>query len=385
MPLATNTQQTTDVEQLLRELRTIFEPHPIDVLGVGAVDRLLELFRYRRPATPSHRPGWAATDDDNDDAGVFADLTDGPETASAAVKKSRPPVLEIASSRSGAGKTTFLYLLAAHALLPSAYGGKASAVIWVDSDGRFSALRLAQVVRHLLPKDASTEALVQAAVSHLHILTPYTSSQLLPNLQSLPDELLRLKSDQPLSLLVLDSATAFAQQDRFDAEMARLEAGADFSASPRTPTRTTQIIAALRTIQQQFECTILVSTSTTSPSYPPTTTTGRGRPRPRHPGTPGTRERPDEPAALSPWTSFATLTLTIGRSPVTQFAPGATLEECLRDREKRQEAVAAGKFAVGPDWAGSERWPPGVREAVERLEGRGRFEMRITGEGVELG
>lgn len=355
------------------------------MLRVGAVDRLLELFRYHQPPTPAYQPGWATTLDEEE--GAIVDANETSEPPDIAAKRSRAPVLEITSSHSAAGKTTFLYLLTAHALLPTSYGGKASAVVWIDSDGRFSALRLSQVIQHLAKADSNSTvgSLVQAAISNLHILTPSTSSQLLSSLQTLPGELLGLGTEKPLSLLILDSATAFTQQDRFDAEMARLEAGADFSSRPRTPTRTAQIIAALRSIQQDFECTVLVSTSPSPSSHQPTTTTSTAAaPRPHHQSLHPAQAPPHEPVALSPWTSFATLTLQIERLPVTQFAPGATLAECLRDRDKRQEAVAEGKFAVCPDWSGSERWPPGVREAVERLEGKGRFEMRIGREGVEL-
>lgn len=376
---------------MLRDLRTILVPQPIDVLGVGAVDRLLELFRYHQPPTPSHQPGWTTTLDDEQDTSVAAD--GAPDLAPVVAKKSRAPVLEITGSHSAAGKTSFLYLLAAHALLPTSCGGKASTAVWIDSDGRFSAVRLFQLIQNLTNagSNPTTGALVQAAMANLHVLTPSTSSQLLSSLEALPDELLRLDTEQPLSLLILDSATAFSQQDRFDAEMARLEAGADFSSRSRTPTRTAQIIAALRAIQEQFECTVLISTCPSPSSHQSNPTSAsaaapRSYHQPQHSAQAPSRDNrpPYEPAALSPWTSFATLTLHIERSSVTQFAPGATLVECLRDRDKRQEAVAAGKFAVSPDWNGSERWPPGVREAVEQLEGRGRFEMRIGREGVEL-
>jgi hypothetical protein len=63
-----------------------------------------------------------------------------------------------------------------------------------------------------------------------------------------------------------------------------------------------------------------------------------------------------------------------------------SLEECLRDRDKRQEAVSRGRFRVGLNWEVAERWPVGVREALSGMEGRTRdgFVMRVTEEGVDV-
>ena len=61
-----------------------------------------------------------------------------------------------------------------------------------------------------------------------------------------------------------------------------------------------------------------------------------------------------------------------------------TLDECLRDREKRQEAVMKGRFAVGLDWEGSNMWPHGVKDVMNGMEGRGGFVVRITENGLDV-
>ena len=62
-----------------------------------------------------------------------------------------------------------------------------------------------------------------------------------------------------------------------------------------------------------------------------------------------------------------------------------TLDECVRDSEKRQEAVVKGRFAVGLDWKGSGMWPPGVKDVVMGgMEGRGAFVVRIGELGLDV-
>ncbi|ETN45421.1 uncharacterized protein HMPREF1541_09252 [Cyphellophora europaea CBS 101466] len=392
------------LDELLRDLATTLDPRPKDILGLREVDRLLELFRYHRPGTPTRRPGWT-TAEEAGEGSISGDVDAGDPAAEPL--KARPPIIEISSTLSAAGKTSFLYLLTAHALLPVLYGGLESTALWLDTDGRFSALRLSHIMSHLLsaspsqPSSSTIHSTIDSSLRQLHILTPTTSSQLLASLESLPSALLSLASSRPFRLLILDSATAFAHQDRFDADIARLEAGAEYynASRPRTPSRTAQIISALCTIQQQFRCTLIFTTTPQHPGFntrplttPATTSSGSatGGQRPQHQHQHQHQpQRPDEPVPISPWNALATLTLKVERTAVTQFAPSAGLTECLRDREKRQEAVGAGKFVVRLDWEGAERWPPGVREVVlggGGVEGgRGRIEMRIHGEGVDVG
>ena len=84
---------------------------------------------------------------------------------------------------------------------------------------------------------------------------------------------------------------------------------------------------------------------------------------------------PHEPRSISPWTAFATLTLRMSRAQVPRFASHMSLEECLTDRAKRQEALAKGRFVVEIDHGGAERWTSDVRDALRRLEVEGSFVM----------
>ena len=300
-------------------------------------------------------------------------------------------MLEVTSTKSAAGKTSLLYQLAALALLPHDHGGQESAVLWLDTDNNFSASRLAQTSTYVLSKFGSNSAsaiddIVNTSFQHLYILKPTSSTSLANALKSVPSHLLRHTShtspNRPLSLVVLDSATAFSYQDRFDADIARLEAGpgADTSRSS-TLSRTSQIITALRQIQHDFECAIIFTTA----QQPNTRSKYKTRPNPlKRPAPSEHPSIPSEAPSQSPWTSFATLTLTISQIPVAQFAPNMTLDECLRDREKRQEAVVKGRFAVGLDWEGSGMWPPGIRNVVNGMEGRGGFVVRINEKGMDV-
>jgi hypothetical protein len=358
-------------------------------LGVKALDQIFEAFRSSK-ATPSRVPLDQTFDDVDDDI--------DPYDAAAAEAKviQRPPILEITSSSSAAGKTTLLYYLTAKALLSAKHGGKASMVVWLDTDGRFSATRLHHLIDQLSRKTSSSYSAADAleAVQHVYIFRPTTSSQLLDQLTNLPTQLLDhgSGSKRPLGLLVLDSATAFQYQDRFDAELSRLEAGAEYATRPKSPTRTSRIIAAFKTVQSRFECTIVFSTH--QHMYP-SAVQSNNQPRPSAGRTqPATQQSmippPENASPISPWAAFATLSLTVSRLPVSRFAPAMTLEECLRDRDKRAEAVGQGKFSIGVDWSGSERWPLGVKERVMGLEGKGRVEMVVkagsdgTGSGEDV-
>ncbi|KPI44292.1 uncharacterized protein AB675_8301 [Cyphellophora attinorum] len=375
--------QEESLEDLLRNLRLQLQPDSKDVLGVKAIDQIFEVFRANK-ASPLRVPLDQTFDDTHDDIGSYE------EGSAESVITQRPPVLEITSSSSAAGKTTLLYYLTAKGLLSAEHGGKASIVVWFDTDGRFSATRLHHVMNQLARKISSstTEANISKALQHLYLFRPATSSQLLEQLTNLPTPLLDhgSSSTRPLGLLILDSATAFRHQDRFDAELTRLEAGADYAIRPKSPTKTSSIIAALNAVQSRFECAVVFSTQQHTPSsgspnaYQPEAPARAPQPANRAPDP----QPPADTSPVSPWTTFATLSLTTARLAVSRFAPAMSLEECLRDRDKRAEAVAQGKFSIGVDWSQGDRWPAGVRDGVSRVEAKGRVGMVIRGcdEGV---
>jgi hypothetical protein len=304
-------------------------------------------------------------------------------------------VIQLTDNNSAAGKTSLCYLLTTLALLPKDYSGKRHGVVWFDTDGRLSATRLHSVlINYLLTNfptlsSGESDAICNEALRHLHVFRPQSSSQLVSSLISLPDYLLgtgrftsHFSTLRSIGLIVLDSATAFYWQDRFDAEIARFEAlGTDENVGARSSARssgTLEAISELRKLQRVFDCTILFTSiphvrSTAMASFANSAvTTNDGR------------LLPQEPPRVNPWTAFATLNLSVSREHVRQFAAQMSLEECERDQANRLTAIVKARSIVSVDWSTSVTWASGVRDAVNRLDGQGSFAMRITSRGIDV-
>ncbi|KIW10990.1 hypothetical protein PV08_10289 [Exophiala spinifera] len=349
--------------------------------------------------------------------------------------------VEITSRKSSCGKTTLLYHLSALAALPKTHGGRESMVVYIDSDGTFSATRLHRTMQHclLLSLRSSTRAqqqdrqgvdmtaplgsdktlhqtVARDALTHVLVFRPQSSTHLIAILDSLPTLLLdRTKHSsiyRPLGLVVLDSALSFYWQDRLDRDMARLQPrmpaaagaaaaaaaggggggsgvgvgvgtavpGPSFTETTTTTTRTgapslpppqpsprprtSQIIERLQNVQKKFECAVVFSTTTNPNTHTPaskesnttsTSTTGSVYARPAQNQTPTPIQAPPPPPppppnettpAISPWTAYASLTLHLDKARVPQFAPQMSLEECLRDAEKRFDAVRSARIVA---------------------------------------
>jgi len=286
--------------------------------------------------------------------------------------KRKPVIVELTSSLPASGKTNFLYSVTARAVLSSEHGGQGTAVVWFDTDGRFSATRLREVVLGVVSSSDSDEqdreSLVQEALMHVHVFRPQSSRQLIETLDCLSPYLLDATAHSSirrrLGLLVLDSATAFYWQDRFEAEAARFE----HPEKPRDkPSRTVEVVTRLKKMQKEFDCAVMFSTSAHC------TTAGRHAPI-----VGSENAAPQEPRSISPWATFANLTLNMSRVDVPRFAAHMSLQACLRDREKRQEAVVKGSFAAEVDRSGSEMWTAGLKEKWRQLDPGGSFEFSIS-------
>lgn len=309
-------------------------------------------------------------------------------TAAAAQQSRQSTTIELTSRKSSVGKTTLFCHLTAIFTLPRDLGGKEATVVYIDNDGRFSATRLAQIVQQNISRPTTTTAPgarttystsssgstaqppvtpeVQEALNHVHVFRPSSSAQLLAILESVPHYLLdrtrHASAHRPLGLVVLDSATAFYWQDRFDREMARLGSsstglvagGTSSSAHNTSSTTTRSVINALKALQARFECVVALSTTPTStatassfpPSFPPPSAAPEQRSQWTHHPPP-----PPPPAASiapspSPWTTYATLTLNLSRAAVPPFAPRMSLDECLRDRDARFDAVRKARIVA---------------------------------------
>jgi hypothetical protein len=252
--------------------------------------------------------------------------------------KSKPPIIHITSS-SASTTTALLYHLTALAILPTQYSGKSSAAIWIDTTQSFSALRLSTALKHILPTSTTTLSPTQlsnittSSLKHLYIISPPSSTSFLHTLHHLPahihEHISIASPNRPLGLLILNSTTAFHHQDRFSTELTRLEAGAT-STNTNTPSRQSQVIAAVKTIQTEFDCAVILTSQPPSQSNP-------------------SDQRAPNSTPFSPFTSSSTLTLFLTPlyTQVPQFRPELTLEQCLHDRTQRQEAVRKGRVGVG--------------------------------------
>ncbi|RMZ84309.1 hypothetical protein DV738_g502, partial [Chaetothyriales sp. CBS 135597] len=328
------------------------DPQPRDVLGCERIDRLLELFRY--PSISSSYAGQEAhwTADSDVDDNLKDDIT----------PKQRPAVIQLSSRSSSSfqsspGKTSLLYFLTALCLLPPVHGGKGSAAVWIDTDARFSAQHLSRVMRSILrgriqeqvneSTDLNTaqeiESTVSSSLAQLHVIKPTSSSALLTSLAQLPTHLLSSSAsfNLPIGIIILDSANAFHYQDRQASELARLSsypsmAGpstATSTHSPLTPPTSESVITALKAIQSIFDCTLAFTTRTTVPS----SSAHRSF----------SMSNNQHPTSL--WTSFADLTLHLTRLPIPTFPHSMTLDDCLRDKRRRQQALATGRVRVSVD------------------------------------
>lgn len=240
--------------------------HPTPSLGVPPLDRLLEVF-----CAPVQAPPLSCRPVSDDDEEPYRDGQDeGPTRQSTLlpmqISRWKPAIIELTSSRPASGKTNLLYYLTALAVLPTNHRGQGTAMVWFDTDGRFSATRLQEVMLGVvslsITNEDDGESVVLDALTHVHVFRPHSSRQLIETLDYLPFYLLDSTAHSSirrrLGLLVLDSAAAFYWQDRFEAETARFE----HPDAPRDkPSRAAEIITRLKKVQDEFDCAIAYSTS----------------------------------------------------------------------------------------------------------------------------
>ncbi|KIW68890.1 hypothetical protein PV04_04804 [Phialophora macrospora] len=403
--------QEESLEKFLAELRHIICPQPKSVFGVPQLDRLLEAVRYPAGSTTPPRPAWQSQDLRGSESEDQHDSDIGPreqhvEAASSTSKaKAQPATIELTSQTTASGKTALLSYLAGVSVLPRHVGGKESTVVYIDADGHFSAMRLKQIMYHYIQQhqhqhqhqhsnqqannpgttslsipevDMDVDAIIQDALHHVHVFRPQSSSHILSivsNLQAYLFDTSRGQSIQihrPLGLVILDPATAFYWQDRFDRAMARLDTpGVGIQA--QGPSMTLQIIDRLKNLQTRFECAVLFST--TMPSTHPPAPTRRAEAGPLIPAAP-----PDTGRGISPWTAYATLALLLARTPVAQFPPQMSMDECVSARETRFEAMRQGRFTAVVQSMHADGGQGGG-SAAGRTTG---FRFNITDRGVEV-
>ena len=292
---------------------------------------------------------------------------------------------------SSAATANLLYHLTALATLPRLHGGNQSTVVYIDCWNSFSATQLYKVTADCASRrslDAGTRSasvpaatVARDALTHVHVLRCTSSRSLLTTISELPAYLLdssaHKSSDRPLGLLVVHGINHFHWQDRFDAEIARLEnvQAGGMPAPSATATLSTQVLAELKKLQETFECPIVC---TVVPTTPPTVSTGTTT-------TPSLRNDetspmpvPDNSAITDIYARNALFTLHPTRVRIAQFAPAMTLEECQRDKEKRNGVVKKAPYRLGVSAGGLSEIKDGPRTGREAMG----FSMRITKDGT---
>lgn len=337
------------------------------------------------------------------------------------------PVLEITSPFSADGKTSLLYYTTAQAILPIRFDGividgKQSAVVFLDTDCRFDAVRLRDIAVQIIQDKANAQSIsvdvlqnnklfqdmLVESLRHVHVFRPQSSLELLTTLKGLDTYLLynserHTSSTRPLHSILLDSASAFYWQDRREAEILRTpgvseereKATASYPTNTTTSNRTNlktrsiphlhhDIVTCLRNLQRTFSCIVIF---TTWGLYRDSPLQGR---RHHQLGSSYPYQSHLSSAASfcpylpGPWAQYPTCRVVVQRDPVKPFPPGLSLEEIKGDAPSRQQVVRKGLFHGWLDHWGKEGWPSGIAEAVQKLDMGGSFKFWVVKEGVGI-
>ncbi len=230
--------------------------------------------------------------------------------------------------------------------------------------------------------DGGLDAMLTAALHHVHVFRPQSSASLLATVEGLPNYLFsstaHISQNRCLQALLLDSASAFFWQDRMADDQPEESATAD--GGKQHPERKTFVqtwqllVRALRSVQATFHCTIVATNwglFSTAPQQQQQYTSQVINPS----------IRPHLPAV---WTSFCTLRIVVQRDKVKQFASGMTLSEAAMENDRRLEAVQQAGFSGWIDEWESEGWSAEIRDRLRAVKGRGSFWFWVRDEGVGI-
>lgn len=340
---------------------------------------------------------------------------------------SKPPVVSVSTDGSSSHRmgltTAFLEYLVAISILPPVIDGyslpgKGKLVAYIDSNERFSAVRLSRALRGIASTflnssgstnytQATLQDLTQIALDHVHVHRPQSSHQLLATLHSLTEYLLRKQEhksfERSVGLIVLDSADAFYWQDRARSETVNVRARAaeedntnsdsdfdsdrqnvrSFRAAGNHPPSTHTAIASetvrlLRQLQKKFDCAIVFIPQNHSVSA---ISSRAADERGRHPQGEGS-SFPLHAAndwSNDPWLSFPTMSLVITPTNfVPQFPSTVSIDHCIRERKSRESAYSSTQYAVRVDWTKDNNWGPTLKGQIQELERRGRGQILMS-------
>lgn len=393
------------------------------------------------PALDADEDAELAPDDDEDGQTIEHHAEDAPvnpfarEELPSSARVHRDPVLEISGTSSAAGKSQLLYYLAALAVLPSVFagtslGGHESAVVFIDTDGRFEADRLRTIARGIVhdrvhesaghdadnaegqPPTPDLESMLVSSLQHVHVFRPQSSSALLATLHYLDTYLCDLprhfSSSRPLHSIFIDSAGAFFWQDKLHDEVARTEdIGRPLAEieSERAQKQSfyladlyADLVTELKSLQRLFSCSVIYTTTAWS-GRSMTGGAGAGHSAEQYGYRPSgpfelynpLEERsswPRGPAFRAtlppPWGLFPDLRLVVQRDRVRGFPASMTAGDAQGEQAvMRREVVMQGRFLVWVNGWGREDWPSRVREGLERRNG-GVFGFCVQRDGVRF-
>ncbi|KAF2628179.1 hypothetical protein BU25DRAFT_448143 [Macroventuria anomochaeta] len=293
----------------------------------------------------------------------------------ALISSSSPTILELVSPPpthhpSGAGKTSLLYLIIAHAILPPTFNsitdlhGHDAAIIIFDPLHHFSVPRLASVMLNLIvskfgaPVDAldpSIKAdllnLTTRCLDHVHVFRLQSWDSLITTLHSVPDYLFdetRHKSThRRIHSLVLEDIDAFTWSLRSAHSTSSSSSSSNNNINPLSAA-SKALTTEIKNLATLLSCNIIL----TSPSILPTAF---------------------RPALPTSWPSGMHVTrLAVRRVEVLKFAPEMGVEQAEAERSQRWEVVRRGQF---------ECWKVGT--GVRDGEGEG-FVFKVGPHGVEV-
>ncbi|KAF2099675.1 hypothetical protein NA57DRAFT_55620 [Rhizodiscina lignyota] len=353
------------LDELFREIRHLHDNDGQNYFNIPIIDNLLNEMDQR---ASNPRPVAEHASEN-----AFASSPGHPTALAQTTNiRKRRPIVELTSSRTGAGTTHLLYLIAALAVLPhglqgTTIGGKDTAIVIIDTDDRFDVQRFARLMNaHISSvceestKDGSSppnspqqehqspDEVIQRSLEHVHIFRPQSLPSLVATVTSLESYLFdfsaHLSSRKQLGTIILDSASAFYWQHRSDEEAARFRATERGSSVPKGKSELSvygRLLKALEKAQDIFDCSVVYTSQSSPISVTSDNNVG------------GFRVLTDPPRVLRQllppaWTSFPALTLFLERENAVQFVHGMCVEEAWPERKMRQDIVEKGRFVAVP-------------------------------------
>ncbi|KAF3045851.1 hypothetical protein E8E11_008536 [Didymella keratinophila] len=291
------------------------------------------------------------------------------------VSKSSPTILELVSPApthhpSGAGKTSLLYLIIAHAILPATYpslpslNGQESTVILFDPLRHFSVPRLAIVILHILTSalgvplstlsasvKTSLLTLTSLSLDHVHVFHPSSWASTIATLRSLPtylfDSTRHKSAHRRVHSLILEDVHAFTWSLRSSSSASAPSPAPHGRGTNPLSAPSKELTTELVRLRSLLQCHIVL----TSPSILPSLF------------------RPSVPTA---WPAgVGVVRLGVRRVEVVRFAPEMGVEQAQAEGAQRWEVVQRGRFEV---------WRVG---GVPGGEDEG-FVFRVGAQGVEV-